>query len=285
MAKDAYLSTRGLQKKRIFFKLKLFGGLIILIALLGGIFYLVVYSDFLKIKEVEADNNWNFLVQDLKDYFVKKSMVSSFLGADNIIVWNNDVKDFLKRYPVISEINIDKNYLSRKIKIEIKEKERFGIWCVSGEEFVIPENMSSSSSSTVEFLSPEECWWFDKRGFIFEKSPSVEGVLINKVEDFSDRSLEIGDNVLKENALSNMVKIFEILDNMGFKNKSAKLNNIQFQEVVIDPKTSLKPKIYFSLRIDPYSYSSVIESLKKIGLEKIEYIDLRMENRAYYKMR
>lgn len=277
MAKDAYLSTRELRRKRRFFKLKLFGGLIILIALLGGIFYLVVYSDLLKIKEVEVGSNWDSLVQDLKNYFVKKSVVSSFLGVNNIIVWNGDVKDFLKRYPVISEINIDKNYLSRKIKIEIKERERFGIWCVSG--------VKSTSSSTMEFFSPEECWWFDKAGFIFEKSPSVEGVLINKVEDFSDRSLGIGDNVLRENTLDNIVKIFEILDNMGFKNKSAKLNNIQFQEIMIDPKTNSKPKIYFSLRTDPYSYLSVIESLKKIGLEKIEYIDLRMENRAYYKLK
>jgi len=55
------------------------------------------------------------------------------------------------------------------------------------------------------------------------------------------------------------------------------------QEITTDPSVKFLPKIYFSLRFDPGFGLSAIESLKSTGLDKIDYIDLRVENRAYYK--
>ncbi|MBI3638427.1 hypothetical protein HY227_01640, partial [Candidatus Wolfebacteria bacterium] len=66
---------------------------------------------------------------------------------------------------------------------------------------------------------------------------------------------------------------------------SLELKNLEFQEIVADPAVNSLPMVYFSLRTDPIFGLSAIESLKKIGLQKLEYIDLRVENRAYYKLR
>ncbi|MEK7496099.1 MAG: hypothetical protein AAB616_01365, partial [Patescibacteria group bacterium] len=104
-----------------------------------------------------------------------------------------------------------------------------------------------------------------------------------KVDDFSGRFLNLGEPALEEKFLSNLIKIFEILEKSGLKIKSLKLENLEFQEVVTD--SPLMPKIHFSLRINPEFALAVLESLKKIGFEKIEYIDLRVENRAYYKLK
>ena len=78
-----------------------------------------------------------------------------------------------------------------------------------------------------------------------------------------------------------MIKIFEILEKSGLKIKSLKLEDIALQEIITDSS----PKIYFSLRIEPNFALAALQSLENIGFEKMEYIDLRVENRAYYKMK
>ncbi|MBI5079417.1 hypothetical protein HZB06_01970, partial [Candidatus Wolfebacteria bacterium] len=162
--------------------------------------------------------------------------------------------------PQIAELKIEKYYFNRLIKISVKEREKFGIWC-----------------------QETRCWWFDKNGVIFLEAPSMEGGLINKINDFSGRPLELGDKILEEKFLSNLLKIFEIIEKSDLKIKSLRLEDIALQEVIADLPPL--PKIYFSLRIDPSFTLAALEAMKKNGLGKIEYIDLRTENRAYYKIK
>ncbi len=130
-------------------------------------------------------------------------------------------------------------------------------------------------------LAINQCMWFDKNGIIFEEAPFVEGNLINNVDDLSGRSLNLGDLVLEEKFYSNLFKIFDVLEKSDLGIKSLKLERIELQEIL----TESSPKIYFSLRVDPGFTLAAIDSMKNIGLEKIEYIDLRVENRAYYKLK
>lgn len=113
----------------------------------------------------------------------------------------------------------------------------------------------------------------------------AEGQLINKVNDFSGRLLKLGEPILDKKFANNIFKIFEILEKSDLKIKSLKLEDIALQEIIADSGTSLLPKIYFSLRFNSEFALTAIESLKKNGLEKIEYIDFRVENRAYYKLK
>ena len=82
-----------------------------------------------------------------------------------------------------------------------------------------------------------------------------------------------------------MVKIFEVLEKSDLKIKSLRLERLELQEIIADSPGNSLPKIYFSLRIDPGFTLAAIESIKNLGLEKVEYIDLRVENRVYYKLK
>ncbi len=269
-----YFDERQQKKRRRILKLKIYGGIAAFFVLLIGAGYLIAYSPLFRIKDISIqyleaqphDINRQFLevkpplINDLKNFFTNRSKIAEFLGPENILIWKQEkIGEFLKNRPEISEITIKKNYFKRRIEIGVKERERFGVWCQQSENAT--------------------CWWFDRNGILFAETLNVEGQLINKVADFSDRQLNLGDKALDDKFFQNLIKIFEVLERSGLKIKSLKLENLEFQEAI----TESSPTIFFSLRFAPDSALEVIKSLKDKGLEGIEYIDLRVENRVYYK--
>ncbi len=285
MRSEFYLDERQQKKRRRILKLKIYGALSVFFILTIGVGYLIVYSSVFRITRIEAEGtqiNADEIINNLKVFFAEQSKISKFLGSENILIWKREkISEFLKNYHQIGELIIEKDYFKRLIKISVKEKEKFGIWCPSP----LADNASSNEANLFasQSVKGEGCWWFDKEGIIFAKAPSMEGNLINKIDDFSVRPLKIGDKILEEKFLSNLLKILEILEKSDLKIKSLKLEDIALQEIIAD--SPAMPKIYFSLRIDPIFVPAALESIKKIGLEKMEYIDLRIENRAYYKLK
>lgn len=269
-------------------KIKIYAGLAAFFVLLIGAGYLIVYSPLFQIKNISIfrssdDRNLTSDVQklkeNLKNFFTNQSKIAEFLGPENILIWKSEKSaEFIKNYHQIAELKIEKHYLGREIKISVSERERFGIWC-----FITRNYAEDNAELRGNSLRESACWWFDKKGVIFSEALKAEGQLINKVDDFSGRSLNLGEPVLEEKFLSNLFKIFEILEKSDLKIKSLKLENLKLQEVVTD--SPLMPKIHFSLRINSEFALAALDSIKKIGFSKIEYIDLRVENRAYYKLK
>lgn len=265
-----YVDEKERQRKRRLLKFKIYGALIFFLLSVAGIGYLAFFSPFLKIKEISltriAQNSQPLypdeeLIADLKNFFSGEKKSFLFFGSDHILGWNKSTETFLENYREIEKLKIKKNYFERKIEIEAKEREKFGVWCEA------------------------DCFWFDKKGIIFAAAPKIEGNLINKVDDFSGRSLKVGDSVLEERFFLNLINIFEVLEKAGLRVKSLELKDIQLQEIIFDDKNGLFPKIYFNLRIDPDFAVTALRELKKQGLEKFEYIDLRVKSRGYYKLK
>ena len=273
-----YFDDKEIKKQKFIFKLKLYGILIVFLFLLLGAGYLITYSHFFQINGIaliDAENkqaNANEIIKDLKDSFNKKSKLTSFLGANNILIWqNNPDETFFKEHPKIIDLTIKKDYLNRKIEINMYERGKLGVWCLHTQI-----NADTKRESTF-------CGWFDEDGIIFEEAPLVEGEIIYKIIDSSNRELMLGDRVLDENLFNNLILIFKTLEKSGLNLKTLRLENLSAQEIVVESPSM--PKIYFSLRFDPDFSLSVFENLKKTNLEKVEYIDLRIKNRAYYKLK
>jgi len=106
--------------------------------------------------------------------------------------------------------------------------------------------------------------WVDEDGIIFEEAPLVEGEIIYKIIDSSNRKLMLGDRVLDENLFNNLILIFKTLEKSGLNLKTLRLENLSAQEIVVESPSM--PKIYFSLRFDPDFSLSVFENLKKTNL-------------------
>ncbi len=294
MRGDIYIDERERRKRRRFLKFKIYAVVFLFSILLVGVAYVIIYSQLFQIKNIIQVNgdltpaDADQLIGNLKNFFVSQSKIAGFLGSDNILIWNKEILAKFPKAPEIAELTIEKDYFKREIKINVKKREKFGVWCVTAQKYAeftqnnaeVPRDSESSQRE-----SAEQCSWFDKKGVIFAETPQLEGQLINRVEDFSSRTLELGDLVLEEKFLPNLIKIFDVLDKSGLKIKSLRLEDLQFQEIIADSLSDSLPKIYFSLRFDPTSNLVAVESLKSFGLEKIEYVDLRVENRAYYKIK
>ncbi|KKR88881.1 MAG: hypothetical protein UU85_C0001G0067 [Candidatus Wolfebacteria bacterium GW2011_GWA2_42_10] len=260
-----YSDEKQRQRKRRFLKLKIYLVFSVFLFLAGGIGYLVVYSSAFRIKNINITPSESEisgkLIEDIKIFFYEQSKIAFFLGADNILIWKNKTDFFPKNYPQILRLKIKKDYFHREINIEFEEREKFGIWCPQ-EEFAM------------------NCWWFDKNGIVFEKAPRVEGEIIYKIIDSSQGELSLGGRILDESLFKNLLKIFELLEKADFNSKTFRLD-LALYEV----QTELSPKIYFNIRIDPDFGLSALQSFKNQDLKKIEYIDLRVENRAYYRFK
>ncbi len=263
-------------------KLKVFLIALLFLAVIGAGGYLVYASGFFKIKNTEISGLKNYskenLIADLKDFFKNRSVISSFLGPENVLIWTADVGAFLSKEPQFKNLIVQRDILSRFVKVEVTEREKFGIWCLIKKNITL-ENTSSTAEQTGE---NENCFWFDKDGIIFVEAPTIESELFNKVVDSTGRDLKLGDKVLDSRLVENLVKVFNVFDEVDVKSKTVQLSDIKSEEVVIKPV--LFPASFFSLRFSPDFSIAAIKTLKKDKRwDKIQYADFRVENRVYYK--
>jgi cell division septal protein FtsQ len=276
MQGEIYLDEKQRKRRRRILRLKIYAGVMAFFVLLIGIGYLIVYSPLFQIKTINAEKGE--LTEQLKSYFAGKSLFANILGSDNILIWTNKTESFLKERHQIAELTIKKDYFNRQIDVNYKEREKFGIWCLQAQNYA-----EQTQNNAENFPRESACLWFDKDGVLFAEAPLMEGELINKVFDSSGRELKIGDKILEENLLENLLKIFEVLQKSELSMKNLYLQDLSLQEVAAQSPNL--PKIYFSLRFSPESALPAIQSLKNSGLGKLDYIDFRVENRAYYKLK
>ena len=228
--------------------LKRFLVLTILALVVGGVVYLVQFSPVFNIQAIEIEG------EDV----VGELDLSEAVGK-NIIFWKLDLDP--NEIPQVDSFEVQKNYITREVKVIFLERDRYAIWCMQVQS---------------------ECFWIDGEGFAFAPAPDLKGpVIFRLVRDYSDRELHLGDKVLEDGLLVNLKASFDFLEELDIPVREFSIENLKFREATAH--TSGGPQIYFSLQDDPGFGKAVVDSLKRGGeWEIISYIDLRVPGRAYY---
>jgi len=213
--------------------------------LTGAFIYLFFYTSFFTFRYINISGLTGLTREDL---FHPGKRVSLF---ENISISNPQIASFV----------VSKDIFSRTLSVAVHERRPYAIWCETAE------------SST-------NCLWFDEVGVLFARAPATEGSLLNSVYDGSGRNLSTGDKVLDDDSILNMMKIFETTDLAGVEVSKFRLEPLEKEELTAITKGGAE--IHFSLRLDP---GFAIEPLKvlKDQLGSLRYIDLRSENRVFYK--
>lgn len=299
-----YLDEKYIRRRRRVLKLKIYSGLFIFFLLIGGIFYILFKTSTFKIQNITIkteivnlpDNLQRIaleepnilqinseqeqeIINDIKAVFLRSSRINYFLGGDNILIWHRGrlINDwFFQNHPQIADISIEKDFVKRSISISLKKRQKLGMWCSSAKK----ENGGIFTTSSLEL----NCNWFDQEGILFEKSPTSIGNLIYKVLDYSNRNLKLGDKVLEDKLFINLIKLFEVTSKSQFNLRTFNLEDIKLQEISALLNNN-SPRILLSLKNDQSFVITALDSLKKIGLEKIDYIDLRVPDRIYYQLK
>lgn len=301
MELDSYLSEQ--QKKRKERRRYAFVFLVCLIiyALLVGASWLVLRSPLLYIKKITIEGNKavpNERVMDLLwSRIIGGKFANALLGFNNILIWPKEISPAgLFLFPEIKSLEISKDYKTMAVSVRVTEREPYGIWCLWEPQMNADVTQINADNSTVGNISgnqrqnprisavaaSDECRWFDDDGVLFRRAVAAEGGLITTVDDYSQKNLGLYSTILPQELVPNAFSAFNVLKSSGLNIKEIRLNDLALQELEV--LTYDGPKFYFSLRFPADNDLTVIQNLMAApNFNKLQYLDFRVENRAYYK--
>jgi len=204
--KNIKYHDRLAEKKRRVFVLKtlLFIGLAIVF--IGLIFYLVFFSSFFKISQV----NVNGLDKVSKDEFngqFNKRLNSKWIGLlkhqGNVAFFNSDAfrAEILAVFPEIKDISVKKEP-PHTLNIDITERITTGIWCFASQNLGEFAELATGSS---DYLTPgssdpltTSCKYFDEEGNVWGEAVRSVGFLVLVVDDLRQNAEEINTDLLSD---------------------------------------------------------------------------------------
>jgi len=232
--------------------------------LLAGFFLLPIF----KIKAIEISGNREIKVEDIKSILNYKNI---FLATKERIK-----NDLIKKFPLIAELEVKINLFKRKIELNLKEREGFGIVCRA--EKIKQEN--------VEIDQTKNCFYIDKKGIIFEEAPQTSGSLIILIKDYSGRDYKIGEKIFEENIINFIAEAKDfLLSEVNIK--VIDFDNLSFPVDDLKVITNEGWYILFNLQKEARNQlpalKAVLDEKIKDARKDLQYVDLRIENRVYYK--
>jgi cell division protein FtsQ len=259
-----YRKSYRTKKKRsvwLIFKNKFFWFGLFILAVIGSLAYLFIFSSVFQIKDIQISGAEKSPAQEIKDIISAKS--------GNIFLTDFEAisKNLLGQYIEIANITLKRN-LPNRVLVQIEERKPIALFCRPFfEPFLLFLNENQA----------EECYFLDKQGVIFEKVSEQPGnLLVLNTRSFISK-FNLGQKIIDENYLAKVLEINSQLEK-DIKIKEASL----ISEDRLNIKTSEGWEIYFNPKKDLDWQIEEIKILleQKISLENrenLEYVDLRFE--------
>jgi cell division septal protein FtsQ len=239
--------TTSFRGKAIIFLWSLF--LILVLA------YVLLLSPIFEIKEIKVSGNRAISSEEIRNSL--NNQTNLFLATENKLRGI-----LITDFPRILSLEVQKNIFKKTIDIKIIERREAGIFCGN------------------------ECYYIDKDGVIFEKAPQTSGTLILAIKDNSAREVEIGKNALNKEFMGALINLREdLLNQLGLKAldfiiesnvmKDLRVNTNEGWYILFDRNRDLKNQLQALIL--------ALEEKIKESRKNLEYVDLRIENRVYYK--
>ncbi|MDO8743061.1 MAG: hypothetical protein Q7J30_00660 [Candidatus Azambacteria bacterium] len=269
MPSSRYYRFKTISREEKIKKLKnLFFSLLLLTFILT-VFWLIFISSFFSIQNINFSDN---TVLNRNDALNIISSIAPFGLSENLLILSKSrlKSELAAAFPSITNVTIRKK-LFHTVIIDFQKRIQVGIWCRSAADHPQGDN----------------CYYFDKDGVAFAETPETEGSLILKIEDLSKNDILLGDKVLDYNQINFII---------NFSSKAAENNKFKVLKFKIKPNlavdleavTNKNWSIYLDQKQDPAVavnnlLSILEEAVKNTG--NLEYVDLRIPSRVFYKLR
>lgn len=273
------------RKRKIFFR-KSSLLLALFIIVFGGLVFLS-WRPFLQVKEVGVAGinvlPENELMQEVEDtldgrYLLVFPKRNIFLAPQRAIE-----KNLKSVYPRIETIDVSLD-TKRKLNIVLTEREGQYLWCDG-------ESVSGTEAES-------DCYYMDDRGKIFDKAPyfSAGNIYFSFYGTISD---DIEDEILGERYLSveefaKLTLFIDSLDKMQIKSFACKEDGNDFLLYLGTKQSPNMPYMSWRRDVDMAHLKSNVDSAfatepfktrYKEDFANLEYVDLRFENKVYYKFK
>jgi len=219
--------------------------LVVMAVVAAALSWLAIHYKLLEVKSVSVEG-----AREVTAAAVKK--IAEIKYIFQTVKWNGEL-------PLeIETTEINKNYWTREVIINVKSREEYGQWCNAGGG---------------------ECYWFDRTGTAFKPAPSAGGKIIKVVT--GPKEVKISEKIISERLFGNLIKIFNVLDGVGMRVGMVEIADESREEAAAYLGKE-EVKTYFSLRDEPEGVGRAVEALQG-DFGRLEYIDFRSPNRVYYK--
>lgn len=260
-------------EKRIFSGFVKFLYWIILLAFIGVITYSLFFSQFLAVTQVNINDTQKLSVSDVRE--TVESQISgkwlNFIPKNNILlISKNTVKrGILEKYKYAESVEIKKSF-PHGVDIVIRERRFSLVFCSNGE-----------------------CYVVDDKGVIFIKADFEKNELgendLPIIYDDSNKSIEI-EQGFAPGYINYLLKIREKLKNDLGVDLERDFHTPQIASGDIRIKTTEGWLIYMDKNIPADKEANALKIVleNKIYQNKrsdLEYVDLRTENKVYYKFK
>lgn len=262
------------EKRRKNFLLKLFliTGLVFLC--LAGAVYLLFFANLLDLRSIDVSGAEIIPAAELKAA-AESWLDAKFLGVarsrDLLFISSEKLgSELAAGFPRIDAVEVKKEF-PHGIKISITERKPAGIWCLPAQ---------------AGFPASGKCFFFDENGIAYAEAGQSSGFLILTVADYQDKEIALGSPVVSEEWLNNIMVAKETLPKIGIDVAEFTIPSGSFDE--FDAKTAQGWKIMFSNSTDVAKQISSLNVLlrDKLSASKkaaLQYIDLRIQDRIYYR--
>lgn len=270
---------------------KLFFGALFLIILLS-VFYGLFFLPFLRFNKLEIvlDNPFASVLlleqaqNRVQEFFTKRYF---FIKRDNMLIFSEkEIRNLLfADFPEISNIKIDKNLGDRSLKIYLSKREIAAIWCKTNPLSVLSADLNIEIKDEQNKEEIKNCFYVDKNGIIFKEAPLTFGALIILIKDFSEKEILVGQKI----AEPKLIKFMSDFKNLTMDNTQFTVNEF----IIGETDSQLKAisaegwRIIFNDTQTAETQSLIIKKILEDEIKNkrkdLEYIDLRLENKVYYK--
>lgn len=246
---------------------------ILLVGFVGVSLYVLFFSQYLQILSIEVAGTREIMSQEIKQK-IESSLQGKFLGMiprnNFMFITQRGVDKMLRsEFKKIRTVTLTKKFPDT-LSVNIDERKALLIWCSKDNCYLLDEN--GNAYSEADFNSQE----------------FIQNNLL-QIEDASGREIEVGEHVVDISYEKYALGIKDLLGSIGVDTDGKYFTPSRMAEE-IRVKTKKGPELYFSMQFSLESAIATLDTIlkKEISgdkLESVEYIDLRNENKVFYKFK
>ena len=266
-----------IKPKETIFKKLWFWILILVLIIIGSVFYFAIFWTGIQIQNFVVSGNNKITTQELQRIASTDSNTGLLklwnfqIISRSILLANTDSinKDILQKFPIIEKVTVNKSF-PKTITLGVTERNPVGVYCPS-----------------TDTTQTDGCFLIDNNGVIYQQisMPTSDFVIVRQV--LQDPNLYTGEGVVGPNAMADISKIQKDLqDNFQINTSEALITS----PIRLNITTGEGWQIYFNLQGNP----DINSQLTKLNLllngditpdvrKTLQYIDLRFQDRAFYK--
>lgn len=239
------------RNRRPFFKKKIFWFSFLFLIISFGFFYFFLFSPYFQIEETSILGAQTISKDELLKNFKSDATITLNILGNNLtseslfIPSQGKISTLLENFPEIEDINVKKDFFTKKIVIEVKEKTPVCIWC-----------------------SKDVCVLLDKNATYIKNYQKEVGFIKIIEYDEYEKNLRSWSGMTKQDFIITLLTVYknnnEIKEFNVYADKFlAKYKNINF---VFDPKEDIDWQI---------QKMNVVLKKLNYNVENLNYIDLR----------